>query len=250
MSCSSCVAGTEYKGTPQGVIETIGGVTCYVTTPKIDYDKDKVLLLLTDMFGINLSNNKLLVDDFAKCGYKTVAPDYLNGDAAPPYAMNNPAFNVKEWVQRHLPPVTRPPIDKVIAALKEQGVKNFAVSGYCFGGKYALDIGLENIVDVVVLAHPSQTKVDDFTKYRDASKAPLCLEIGDQDVELALKDQEEVDELFSDGKFTPGYKRDCFPKMAHGFAVRGDMLDPEQLAGKEGAFLNAVGWLQQYFWKI
>jgi dienelactone hydrolase len=247
MSCSDCVAGTEYKGTPQGVLETIGGVQCYVTTPTVDYDKTKVLLLFTDMFGITLSNNKLLVDDFAKRGYKTVAPDFLNGDSVPPYAMNNPAFSVKEWVQKHLPDVTRPPIDNVIAALKEQGIQKFAVTGYCFGGKYALDIGTENIANVVVIAHPSQVKVANFTTYYGTSHAPLCLEVSDTDAELSLEDQLLIDEMFGDGKFTPGYQRDCFANMAHGFAVRGDMLDPNQLAAKKGSFDNAVGWLQKYF---
>ncbi|KIJ65191.1 hypothetical protein HYDPIDRAFT_27910 [Hydnomerulius pinastri MD-312] len=231
-----------------GVLETIGGVTCYVGTPTGDYDHQKVLLLFTDMFGITLGNNKLLVDDFAKCGFKTIAPDYLNGDEAPPYAMNNPEFNVKQWVQKHLPAQTRPPIDKVIAALKEQGVTTFAVTGYCFGGRYTFDLACENIIKVAIVAHPSQLKVpDDFTKYLNNSKAPLCIEVGDVDVEFPLKNQETVDGILGDGKFAPGYKRDCWPNMEHGFAVRGDILDPGHLAGKEGAFKNTVAWLKQYF---
>ncbi|KAF9244121.1 dienelactone hydrolase family-domain-containing protein [Melanogaster broomeanus] len=227
-------ARTEYKGTPQGVLEKIGDVQCYVTTPKIDYDPKKVLLLFTDMFGITLSNNQsehisvlacgvLLVDDFAKCGYKTVAPDFLNGDEVPPYAMNNSVFSVKTWVQKHLEAVTRPPIDKVIAALKEQGVEKFAVTGYCFGAKYAMDVGSENIVDVVVIAHPSQVSVDTFTKYEAASKAPLCLEVSDVDDELSLEDQLIIDEKFAN--FTPGYQRDCWANMAHGFAPLEHTLD-------------------------
>ncbi len=42
------------------------------------------------------------------------------------------------WVARHGRDVTRPILDGVINALKEQGVKKFAATGYCFGG--GLDI--------------------------------------------------------------------------------------------------------------
>ncbi|KAH7885748.1 hypothetical protein F5I97DRAFT_1927626 [Phlebopus sp. FC_14] len=201
---------TEYKGTPQGTIETIGDVKCYVGTPTGSYD-----------------HTKLLVDDFAKAGYKTIAPDYLNGDEAPPYAMNNPDFDVKAWVMKHLPNTTRPPLDKVIAALKDQGVTKFAVTGYCFGGRSTFDLAIDNVIQVAIVAHPSQLAIpDDFEKYRDQAK-------------------EDIDKIL-DG-FPPGYRRDLWPNCEHGFAVRANILDSLQLAGKEGAFINAVAWLKQYF---
>ena len=42
-----------------GKYETIGGVACYVATPKGDYAKDKVVLFLPDVFGIPLVNNRV-----------------------------------------------------------------------------------------------------------------------------------------------------------------------------------------------
>jgi dienelactone hydrolase len=38
------------------------------------------------------------------------------------------------WLANHGSDKTRPPLDKVIAALKEQGVTKFGATGYCFGG--------------------------------------------------------------------------------------------------------------------
>jgi hypothetical protein len=38
---------------------TIGGVACYVATPTVDYPKDKVILFLPDVFGIELNNAKV-----------------------------------------------------------------------------------------------------------------------------------------------------------------------------------------------
>jgi hypothetical protein len=43
----------------------------------------------------------------------------------------------------------------------------------------------------------------------------------------------KADEIFGDGKFGPGYKREYFSGCTHGFSVRGDMTDPLVKAGKE-----------------
>ena len=44
------------------------------------------------------------------------------------------------WLGKHGSDVTRPPLDAVIAALKEQGITSFAATGYCFGGVYSFII--------------------------------------------------------------------------------------------------------------
>lgn len=54
----SCLI-TLYSDRFTGKIEQIGGVECYVATPTGDYPKDKVILFLTDVFGIPLPNNKV-----------------------------------------------------------------------------------------------------------------------------------------------------------------------------------------------
>jgi hypothetical protein len=50
--------GVEHEGTPAGKIETIGGVRSYVATPSGEHAKEKVLLLLTDIFGLELVNGQ------------------------------------------------------------------------------------------------------------------------------------------------------------------------------------------------
>ena len=43
----------------QGVYEEINGIKTYVATPKVDYPKDKVVLYLTDILGLELQNNRV-----------------------------------------------------------------------------------------------------------------------------------------------------------------------------------------------
>ena len=40
-------------------MEKIGSIDCYVATPEGDYAKEKVVLFLTDVFGIALINNRV-----------------------------------------------------------------------------------------------------------------------------------------------------------------------------------------------
>jgi dienelactone hydrolase len=88
----------------------INGIKTYVATPKGDYPKDKAIIYLPDVFGLELPNNvvccppssrpnssflltspihwKLLVDDFARNGFKVYAPDLFEGDPVPPDALS------------------------------------------------------------------------------------------------------------------------------------------------------------------
>jgi hypothetical protein len=43
------------------VINTIGGVRCYVATPETEYPKDKILLFLTDVFGVDRVNSQVRI---------------------------------------------------------------------------------------------------------------------------------------------------------------------------------------------
>ena len=84
-------------------------------------------------------------------------------------------------------------------------------------------------------------------KYLATSKVPLLLNTCTNDFSFPLEAQAKADEIFGDGKFAPGYKREYFEGCTHGFAVRGDLKDPKVKAGKEGAFRSTVEWLIKYF---
>ncbi|KAF5316757.1 hypothetical protein D9619_006548 [Psilocybe cf. subviscida] len=240
--CANCVKGVTHEGTPEGKWEKIGGVECYVGTPKVDYPKEKVVLFLADVFGPQLINAQLLVDDFAANGIKTIALDYLNGDPIPPDALNpGSEFDIMKWFPGHGNDQTRPPIDNVINALKKQGVTAFGATGYCFGGRYVFNLAFENIIKAGVVSHPSLLKIpDDLNTYVKDSKTPLLINSCTTDSQFPLEASAQADEIFKD--FKPGYKREYWEGCTHGFAVRGDMSDPKVKAGKEGSFKAAVEW--------
>ncbi|KAJ6568382.1 dienelactone hydrolase endo-1,3,1,4-beta-D-glucanase [Mycena vulgaris] len=243
--CKDCVKGVTHDGTPEGKIETIGGIECYVATPTVDYPKDKVLLFLTDVFGLDLVNNKLLTDDFARNGFKTILPDYLHGDPIPVAAMEAGNFDIGKWFGTHGTTDTRPLLDKVIAALKADGVTSFGAVGYCFGGRYVFDLAFDGVISSAAVAHPSLLQVPaDLEKYVSIAKAPLLINSCTVDGQFPPEAQATADKVFAG--FAPGYKREYFEGCTHGFAVRGDLSDPKVKAGKEGAFAATVEWMIKY----
>ncbi|KAF9219730.1 alpha/beta-hydrolase [Gyrodon lividus] len=239
--CSHCIAGVRHEGIPEGKVEVIEGVKCYVATPTADYPKDKVILYLPDIWGIELVNAQLLADDFARNGFKVVAVDYFDGDALPLDAMNDSTFDLMAWLGKHNADATRPPLDKVIAALEAQGVKEFAATGYCFGGRYVFDLAFDRVIKVAAVAHPSLLKVPvDLEKFRDA-KIPLIINSCPTDEQFPPTSQALADTILGGGSTsTELYKREYFDGCEHGFAVRGDLSKPEIKAGKEGAFKATV----------
>ncbi|TRM64789.1 dienelactone hydrolase [Schizophyllum amplum] len=245
--CKDCVRGVRWDGTPAGKIEKINGVDCYVATPESDYPKDKVLLFLTDIFGVPLVNSQLVADDFANNGFKVVMPDYLNGDPVPADGLsptNN--FDLMAWFGNHTNEQTRAPLDKVIAGLKEQGVTTFGATGYCLGGRYVFDLAFDNVIKAGVVAHPSLLEMPaDGEKYAKTS-VPLLVESCETDPQFQAEKQASLDEILGGGKFAPGYKRVYWEGCTHGFAVRGDQSNPKVKEGKEGAFKDTVEWMQKY----
>ncbi|KIM53525.1 hypothetical protein SCLCIDRAFT_1222744 [Scleroderma citrinum Foug A] len=246
--CNDCIKGVRHEGVPEGKVEDIGGVKCYVGTPSGECAKEKAILFLPDVFGIELVNSQLLVDDFARNGFKTIAIDYLNGDPIPENAFSNPNFNFMAWLSNHGNDETRPNVDKVIAALREQGVTEFGATGYCFGARYAFDLAFQNLVKVTVVSHPSLLEIPgDLVKYKELSKAPLLINSCTFDQRFPHEAQAKADEILGGGEqFTDTYRREYFEGCTHGFAVRGDLSDPKTKAGKEGSFEASVKFFNRF----
>ncbi|KAG6330732.1 hypothetical protein ID866_8356 [Astraeus odoratus] len=233
----------------KGKFEFIGGVRCYVGTPSGEYAKDKVILYLSDIFGIDLVNAQLLVDDFARNGFKTIAIDYLNGDPIPEDAFaKNPDYDFYAWLVHHGNEVTRPHIDKVMAVLKAQGVTVFGAAGYCFGARYSFDLAFEKAIKATAIAHPALLKIpEDLEKYKNVAEAPLLINSCTVDHLFPLEAQAEADRIIGGGKqFTENYRREYFEGCTHGFAVRADLSDPTAKAGKEGSFKATVEFFKKH----
>jgi dienelactone hydrolase len=108
-----------------------------------------------------LANNdhSSLVDSFARAGFLTVMPDIFRGDPAP----HDITFDAAEFLSKHNPNTTDPVVETTINYIRNKlGVKHVAVTGYCFGGRYAFRfLAKGRGADVGFTAHPSLLQDDE-----------------------------------------------------------------------------------------
>ncbi|BGP11678.1 hypothetical protein JCM10049v2_007598 [Rhodotorula toruloides] len=218
---SCCVSGFKHEGTPSGKTQDINGVSTYISLPKGDYDKTKALLFLTDIFGTNLPNGQLLADSFADNGIAVYMPDYLNGDAISAADLGSGKVQLMEWLGKHGQDVTRPPLDKVINHLKEQGVQKFAAIGYCFGAR------------TLPTSRCSTSRDVHF----------LWLNAGEDSMMHNQERQKETKQITSGND---KHKHVDFPGAGHGFAIRGSPDDPKQRADADKAFEESVNFIKAH----
>ncbi|KAI0271027.1 chlorocatechol-degradation protein [Russula aff. rugulosa BPL654] len=240
--CKDCISGI--KVISARTYEEINGIKTYVATPKVDHPKDKAIIYLPDVFGLELQNNRLLVDDFARNGFKVYAPDLFEGNPVPPDALSTGNFDLPAWLGKHSPQHTGERARKVIEGLKRQGITVYGGTGYCFGARLVFDLAFDNVIHVAVVAHPSLLKPEDLDTYIAKSKAPLLINSCEDDGSFPKSFAETADQKFAN--FAPGYRRTYYEGASHGFAVRGDVSKPTVKAAKEGAFKESVEWLIKY----
>jgi len=243
--CKHCIAGVRHEGTPEGKVELINGVKTYVAVPSNDFPKEKAILFLPDIFGMELSNAQLLADDFAKNGFQVYIPDYLNGDPVPADFLGG-KFDLNAWFPNHGKDVTRPPLDKVIAGLKEKGVTEFGATGYCLGARYVFDLAFDGVIKAAVVSHPSLIEVPEDLEKFSKTNVPLLINSCEEDSQYPAEKQAKGDEILGGGKHAAGYERTYWEGCTHGFAVRGDVSNPKVKAGREGTFKATVEWFIKY----
>jgi dienelactone hydrolase len=78
--CTDCFAGAIHEGTPTGTTKTIHGIPTYIAEPEAGVTPKGLIVFITDAFGWEFSNNRLLCDRYAKNGgFLVYCPDLMNG---------------------------------------------------------------------------------------------------------------------------------------------------------------------------
>ncbi|RTE68090.1 hypothetical protein BHE90_017533 [Fusarium euwallaceae] len=228
----------KHEGKPIGKEIEYDGVTLYITEPKRPSKDDVAVIYLTDVFGLPLLQNKLLADSFARAGFLTVTPDILFGDPAP----HDIEFNGGEYLSRHTPENTDPIIEKTINYVHNQlRISKVALTGYCFGGRYAFRFLAEGRGgDVGFAAHPSYLQDSEIL----AITGPASVAAAEVDNLLNATRRSELEALLGD---TPQpFQVNLYSGTSHGFGTRANVSDPQQRYGKEEAFWQAVHWFNNW----
>lgn len=126
-------------------------------------------------------------------------------------------------------------------------------AGFCWGGLYAIQLTHDvekstagyGLVDAVFTAHPSfvtiPADIERVTK-------PLSVSIGDVDIALPLTQARQMKNVL-DGKNESKYEVVILEGAKHGFAIRGNPEDEEQMKLAQIAEDQAVDWFLRWLVK-
>ncbi|KAI0150487.1 dienelactone hydrolase [Xylariaceae sp. FL1272] len=228
-----------HSGDPVGREEVHSGINLYIT----GQPSNKAVVYLTNVFGIQELENKLLADSFGRAGYLVVAPDLFNGTPAPA-DIDTPSstFNTTAFLEDHGPEVTDPIIETTIDYLRmTRNVSRIATTGYCFGGRYAFRmLAAGKGIDVGFTAHPSLLEDGEI----EAITGPVSVAAAEIDSMMPPERRAQVMALLLNT--TQPYTMSLYGGTSHGFGVSANISDPRQKFGKEEAFLQAVKWFDTW----
>lgn len=264
---------------PLGHLETLFDVETYVTRGTAT--SNSTIVFLTDDFGLNLVNNKLLADQYAsKTGLRVLVPNILpNGGlslstiglseklaasvqwfnlvgharrawAALRITLILTAFSLK--VRRTFPSVLN--YVRAVRASLPLGSK-LGIAGFCLGGhwssrlcaEHATEGGGSHLVGAHFTAHPSNIDPAEFARLAGRFRVPQSLALGDRDAGLPIEQAHELETNLT------GVYRDSLDRLeiriydgcGRGFALRADT----QADGNEAADMaleQAVAWFRRW----
>lgn len=243
-----CGQGFKHEGEPTGAIIRVANKwDGYLATPPTGVEvKEGFLIYLPDILGF-YNNSKLLADQFAAKGYRCLLLDTLNGDPAPMNFHSIPGFDLQRWIVEGSDgnnPHTKEHIDPMVAAaiefVKGQfGATKIGAMGYCFGAKFVVR-GFQAGIDVGFLAHPSFVEEEELATIT----GPLSIAAAETDSIFPAEKRHKSEEILA--KSGLPYQINLYSRVAHGFAVRCDLSNRDQLYAKEQALLQAVAWFDHY----
>jgi len=259
MSCSDCTSGNWLPGSPKGTEEN--GV--YLASGSNQEDtKDKAVVVLTDIFGLAISNPKIIADTIAeRTGFDVWVPDMFNGyppvapevlDSFIPRRPGEISFWKKirfYWtflthvfgIIASRPAVVDPRVKEFLTKIKaERGYKSIGVVGYCFGGALSIRIASFDAITSIVIAHPGRSTLE----YIKAINKPVSWICAEDDISFPKELRLQAEAHFKSRTPELQYEFVDYPGTVHGFASRPAREQPLSVEGQEKALEQAVKWFQ------
>ncbi|KAI5071479.1 hypothetical protein GOP47_0013730 [Adiantum capillus-veneris] len=174
-------------------------------------------------------------DKVASAGYFVVVPDLFNND---PY---NPATSFDAWIQNHQPLDLVPGAKQVIELLYKKGFSSVGAVGFCWGAKVVVELAKGNSLKAVVVAHPSLVTVQDIQEV----EIPIAILAAEFDTITPPAIIEQFRDVLEAKPEIKSFVQ-IYPGVAHGWTIRYDLDNPEEVAAAEEAQTKMIVWLDKF----
>ena len=278
---SCCATGSLHTGTPTGSEEKLHDRDVYVARPPAGTKPKGIVVIIPDIFGWTLPNNRILADEFAiKGSYLVYLPDFMHGWIFPSSmlasvdAMNETglvanvmkAYHVACLIRYFAPIMYFNPLKKIKPEVEtffkevrqHEDTKHLPVgaAGYCWGGYFTLQLAADTVrtdvgrplIDAAYTAHPSFLTVP-----ADIENVKLPLSIAQSEIDpqmpkaKAMTTKEILEKKNAEAKDGVKHEFVYYDGAHHGFAVRANEKDVEEAEMGKKAEKQAIDWYQRWF---
>ncbi|KAH0832164.1 dienelactone hydrolase endo-1-3,1,4-beta-D-glucanase [Lanmaoa asiatica] len=238
MSCPDCVRGSIIDGTPFGTVEKVNGMDTYFVSGQESPDPEPTpstfgAIFLTDAFGLELVNSKLIADNRQGACLQRLAYAQTGAQLLPDHPGSWPL-----WDKRSLPIRivwnirifyrTRPSVVTPRAAENKYDK---------LGAGITVRLVPFKIIDSIVFCHPSSL----------TEASIKAIDVGNMAFSQAMRLKAEA--VFAARKdkadFIFHYEPVDYKGTFHGFACRPNLAYEEVNAGFKGSLSQTVEWFRK-----
>lgn len=230
-----CFKSFKHEGTPIGIHKDIAGLDTYQVGENYGYER--LIVIMTDVFGNKLSNTLLIADELSKLNEcQVLIPDILKGDAIVEYDPSK----MLEWKDNHTPAENKTIVDGFLKRLHEQtSPKTVFGIGYCFGAKCTVqNLAKDGYLTAGAIAHPSLVSVEEV----EAITKPILISAALDDIVFPEDLRNKTVSILAANEVR--FQLDLFQGVSHGFAIKGDINEPVVKYAKVKVIVD-----QAYFFK-
>ena len=217
------------------VVYDFAGYKAYVTGA---IHSDRAVVLASDVFGFEAPLLRKIADKVGEAGYYVVVPDFFNGQPL----TGTPGENLTKWLNEHSPVKAAQDAKPIFATLRKERKFSLGVGGYCWGGKFAVEIAKMNEAKAIVISHPYSVIVGDMREV----KCPIEILGGENDPTTPPKFIYKFLNVLRKRSDKIPYFGKIFPGVAHSFACRYNITNPFEVKTAEQALALMFGWFEKH----